>query len=136
MNRMNLGYWLDKAGITAILLGPAETAARLAIGGQYTGTEANEGMGILTAGLTSWNAAKYLKEREQGLTRSPLVHLGRALEVGGTASTEGILLSGAIDNPYRAFAPAAISIPAGAFLEYVAGPIHEMITGKFRNPKA
>ncbi len=132
---MELDYWLDKVGIAGILLGPAETASRLAVSGRYTGSEANEGMGVLTAGLAAWNAAKYMNERENEVNRSPLVHAGRALEIAGAASTEGILLTGAIENPYRAFAPAVIGVTVGPLLEYVAGPIHEMISKKHRNHK-
>lgn len=60
-----------------------------------------------------------------------MVHMGRALEVGGAAATEVILQTNGVDNVYRAFGPAALGIPVGAFLEYVAGPVHEKFSKKY-----
>ncbi|MCJ7816333.1 MAG: hypothetical protein MUP55_00615 [Candidatus Aenigmarchaeota archaeon] len=129
----NLSYWLDKIGASGVLLGPAETVSRLVISGKYTGTnQIDEGMGILTGGLAAWNGAKYIEEQEKGIKRSPLVHTGRVLEVGGPAWTETNLLTGNVDNIFRAFGPAALGIPIGAFLEYVAGPVHEKFSKKYK----
>ena len=62
---MDRNYLLGKAGESGILLGPAESAARLVAEGNYTGPEQlYEGFGILTGGLGAWNAAKILEERE------------------------------------------------------------------------
>jgi hypothetical protein len=128
-----LTYWLDKIGASGVLLGPAETVGRVVSSGQYTGPEQlDEGIGILTGGLAAWNAAKYVDEREKRIKRSPLVHTGRGLEVAGTASTEIILQTGIIDDIYRALGSAALGIPIGAFLEYVAGPVHEKFSKKYR----
>jgi hypothetical protein len=133
VNMKNTDYWLDKIGISGILLGPAETATSLAVSGKYLGPgQLDEGVGILTGGLAAWNAAKYVKEHKEGRKRSPLVHAGRAMEVGGAAVTEGLLLSGNSDNVYRAFLPAALGVTVGPVLEYVAGPIHEKFSRKYR----
>ena len=130
----NIRYYLDKAGISGLLLGPGESAARLVVSGDYTGPEQlDEGIGILTVGLTSWNAAKYVEEHGNGIRRSPLVHFGRALEVGGAGWTELNLQTGNVDNVFRAFGP-ALGIPVGAFFEYVAGPIHERISKRYSDP--
>ncbi len=128
-----LAYWLDKAGASGILLGPAETAGRLVHDGSYTGHgQLDEGVGVMTGGLAAWNGAKYIQEREEKRARSPLVHLGRALEVGGPLATEAQLLTGDMDNIYRTFGPAALGITIGAFLEYVAGPVHEKFSRKYQ----
>jgi hypothetical protein len=127
-----LSYWLDKAGAAAVLLGPAETAGQLAISGNYTGpSQLYPGMGVLTAGLGAWNAAKYVDEHNTGRKRSPLVHTGRAIEIAGAATTEGLLINGE-GNIFRIYAPMAIGIPIGALLEYVAGPVHERFSNKYR----
>ena len=77
-----LSYWLDKMGVCGVLLGPAESATRLMVSGEFTGPEQiDEGVGILTMGVATWNAAKYVQEREDGQKRSPLVHVGRAISV-------------------------------------------------------
>jgi len=121
---LKLSYWLDKLGASGILLGPAETVSRLVASGQYTGPEQiDEGIGILAGDLVAWNTSKYIQERKEA--RSPLVHIGRVLEAGGTVATEYALQTGCADNIYRVFNPAALGISTGAFLEYVAGPIHE-----------
>lgn len=118
----NAQYWLDKLGASGILLGPAETAARLMYDGNFTGPEqVDEGMGVMSAGLAAWNAAKYAGEGR----RSPLVHVGRGMEVAGPAMTEYRLQAGEADNIFHTFGPAALGITLGAFLEYVAGPVHE-----------
>lgn len=125
----NSQYWLDKLGASGILLGPAESTIRLMNDGSYRGPEqVDEGMGIMTAGLAAWNAAKYIGEGK----RSPLVHLGRAAEVSGPAFTEYNLQSGNADNVFHTFGPAALGITLGAFLEYVAGPVHENFSRKYR----
>lgn len=124
-------YWLDKIGASGVLLGPAETTTRLMIDGAYNGPyQLDEGMGIMTGGLALWNAAKYKDEHDNNIKRSPLVHLGRTLEVAGPAFTEYKLVTGNADNIFHTFGPAAIGIPVGAFLEYVAGPIHERFSKK------
>jgi hypothetical protein len=128
-----LAYWADKAGTAGILLGPAESILRLMSAGNYLGPEqVDEGIGIMTAGLAAWNAAKYLREHEEGRSRSPLVHLGRAAEVAGPAVTEYNLQMGNAENVFRTFGPAALGITLGAFLEYVAGPVHEMFSKKYK----
>ena len=124
-------YWLDKIGSSGILLGPAETTARLMYDGNFTGPEqVDEGMGVMSAGLAAWNAAKYAQER--GVKRSPLVHVGRSMEVAGPTMTEYKLQSGEADNIFHTFGPAALGISIGAFLEYVAGPVHERFSKKYR----
>jgi hypothetical protein len=81
--------------------------------------------------LAAWTAAKWNADHEEGIKRSPLVHAGRFLEVTGAFATETELQSGNFDNIYRAFGPAALGIPVGAFLEYVAGPVHERFSKKY-----
>jgi len=130
---MKLAYWLDKLGASGILLGPAETSGRLMLDGAYRGPhQLDEGMGIMTAGLAAWNAAKYIQEREQGRKRSPLVDIGRVMEISGPAITEYNLLRGEADNIFRTFGPATLGITLGAFLEYVAGPVHERFSKRYR----
>jgi len=128
-----LNYWLDKIGTSGILLGPAISAADLVIKGKYTGPEQlYPGTLVLTGGLAAWNVAKCMREKEKGIKRSPLVHLGRFLETGGASLTAYKLGTGSVDNIYRSFGPAAIGIPAGAFLEYVIGPIQERFSKKYK----
>ncbi len=87
-------------------------------------------MGVMSAGLAAWNAAKYAQER--GAKRSPLVHAGRVMEVAGPTMTEYKLQAGEADNIFHTFGPAALGISIGAFLEYVAGPIHERFSKKYK----
>ena len=124
---------MDKIGASAILLGPAESAARLTLRGRYEGPQQiDEGIVTLAGGLTAWNAAKYSAEHDEGRMRSPLVHLGRACEVGGTAHTALQLSRGDAENIFRTFGPAALGVCIGAFLEYVAGPVHENFSRRYR----
>jgi len=128
-----LSYWLDKLGASGVMLGPTETAVKLGIDGAYLGPhQLDEGIGIMTAGLASWNAAKYVNENKAGIKRSPLVHAGRVMEVGGPSLTEYNLVTGNVDNIFRTFLPAAVGMGAGAFLEYVAGPVHEKFSKKYK----
>jgi hypothetical protein len=133
MEKSKVSYWLDKLGASGLLLGPAESSVRLVADGAYNGTyQLTEGMGILTGGITAWNASKYIDEHNNKIKRSPLVHAGRALEVGGSAATEYRLVNGGSGNIFHDFGPVAIGIPVGAFLEYVAGPVHEKFSKKYR----
>ena len=128
MAESRTAYWLDMLGKSGILLGPAETSARLMYDGAYRGPyQLDEGMGALTGGLAAWNAAKYIEDHTEQRERSPLIHIGRVLEVGGPAATEYMLATGNAGNIFHTFGPAAIGIAGGAFLEYVAGPVHEAI---------
>ena len=54
------------------------------------------------------------------------------MEVVGTAGAEVTLATGQVDNIYRSLAP-VIAIPVGAFLEYVAGPVHEKFSKRFNS---
>ena len=76
--------------------------------------------------------AKYVGERSSGRKRSPLVHLGRALEVAGTAKTAADLQFGTVTDIYRTFGPAALGCAIGAMLEYGLGPIHERFSPKYK----
>ena len=128
-----LSYWLDNIGKSGLLLGPTEAAGRVIINGKYLGPyQLDEGMTILTGGAAAWNAAKYIEENEKKIKRSPLVHIGRGLEVAGSAWTELNMLTGNTDNIYRAFGP-VLGVPIGGFLEFIAGPIHERFSKRYKS---
>jgi hypothetical protein len=128
-----LSYWLEKLGQGIVLLAPTEVTTRLAISGDYTGPEqVDEGMCGLFGGLAVWDASKYIEEHKNGIKRSPIVVVGRAIKLAGTGYTAYKLQTGDVDNIFRTFAPAALGIAGGSFLEYVAGPVHEKFSKKYK----
>lgn len=129
---------LNTGGKAGTLLGPLESAGKLfneylTQNKWYSGPEVtDEGMTALAASLTAWKAERYLKDKERGYDRSPVVQAGRALEAAGSAYTAYRLQMG--DGSMVAYAPAVGGITLGALSEYVLGPVHEKYDSRYDSP--
>ncbi|MCX6815767.1 MAG: hypothetical protein NT120_02865 [Candidatus Aenigmarchaeota archaeon] len=125
---------LDAVGVAGTVGGPGESALRILIDGGYKGRyQLDEGMGVLPAALLAWNSAKWIDEKSRGVERSPLVNLGRAMEIAGPAATEYKLLANGPGDVIYDFIPAIAGVVVGPILEYGLGPLHEKFSSKEYN---